>query len=339
MSCLAQPDKRSSLKRNDIRALADEAYQILDESDCDVAVLRAMQVLENAPKDVDSYLLLAEVAEEKDRFDHALNWLNQGLALNLDDEALLLKKAAILLDGFEDVDEAFPILCALRERFRDKSISELKELYDEELVLDVYLLLTDCYRLQGDYQQAFNNALIAKEIAVDDESALLAIATAHFELGDYNKALSLVEPLEKRQEISDFYWLKAQIKCAMGDFVQADEAFVSANKIDRTRYHRPLRTSQSCFFSAFEQASLALPREIRDFMNTAAIEIKEIVPLEWVKESMGTLSPMALIHAPAGSKTVFLFHKNIENLALKKSEVRDLIASALLHELGKLMLL
>jgi len=327
------------LKRNDIRALADEAYQILDESDCDVAVLRAMEVLENAPKDVESYLLLAEVAEEKDRFDHALNWLNQGLTLNLDDEALLLKKAAILLDGFEDVDEAFPILCELQQRFHNKTLSELKELYEEELVLDVYLLLTDCYRLKGDYQQAFSNALIAKEIAPDDESALLAIATAHFELGDYTKALSLIEPIEKRQEISDFYWLKAQVTCALGDFASADEAFACANKIDRTRYHRPLRTSQSCFFSDFEQASLALPREIRDFMNTAAIEIKEIVPLEWVKKSAGTLSPVALIHAPIGTKTVFLFHKNIENLALKKSEIRDLIASALLHELGKLMLI
>jgi tetratricopeptide (TPR) repeat protein len=327
------------LKRHDIKALADEAYQILDESDCEVAVLRAMQVLENAPKDVESYLLLAEVAEEKKRFDHALNWLNQGLALNLDNEALLLKKAAILLDGFEDIDEAFPILCGLKERFSNKSLSELKNLYDEELVLDVYLLLTDCYRLQGDYAQAFDHALFAKEVAPDDELALLAIATAHFELGDYNKALSLVEPIEKRQEISDFYWLKAQIKCAMGDFLKADEAFLAANKIDRTRYHRPIRTSQSCFFTAFEQASLALPREIRDFMNEAVIEIKEVVPQDWIKESRGTLSPVALIHAPAGSKTVCLFQKNIENLALKKSEVRDLIASALLHELGKLMLL
>jgi tetratricopeptide (TPR) repeat protein len=329
------------LKRNDIRALADEAYSILDESDAkyDVAVHRAMQVLQNAPKDVDSYLLLAEIAEEKGRFDQALNWVNQGLELNPDNEALSLKKAALLLDGFEDVDEAFPILCSLKDRFSKNSIAELKELYDDELLLDVYLLLTDCFRLREDYTQAFDNALVAKHIVPDDESALLAVATAHFELGDYNKALSLIEPVDKRQETSDFFWLKAQIKCAMGIFNDADDAFAQANKIDRTRYHRPIRMTQSYFFDAFEQASLALPREIRDFMNSAAIEIKEIVPLDWVKESQGSLSPLALIYAPQGQRTLFLFQKNIENYALKKNEVRDLIASALLHELGKLMLL
>ena len=327
------------MKRHDIRALADEAYQILDDFDSDAAALRAMEVLENAPKDLESYLLLAEVAEEKERFELALNWINQGLLLNPDNEALLLKKAAILLDNFEEVDEGFPILYALKQRFCDKTISELKKIYDEELLLDVYLLLADCYRLQNNYNLAFDNALAAKEIAPEDETALLALATAHFELGEYTKALSLIEPIESHQEISDFYWLKGQIKLAMRDFIAADEAFLNANKIDRTRYHRPIRTTQSCFFSAFEQASLALPKEIRDFMNNASIEIKDIVPIEWVKESQGSLSPLALIYAPIGKNTVYLFHKNIENLALKKGELRDLVASALLHELGKLMLI
>ncbi len=319
------------------QALRDEAYTILDESDCDMAIHRAMQVLHHAPKDSESYLLLAEIAEEKERFDQALAWVKQGLEYNPHDEALLLKQAALLLDGFEDVDEAFPVLYSLKESFSKKNLSELKELYDEELLLDVYLLLADCYRLKNNYYQAFENASMAKKIAPDDESALLALATAHFELGDYNKALILIEPTEERQEKSDFLWLKAQIKCAMASFSDADEAFAYANKIDRTRYHRPIRISQSCFFSAFEQASLALPREIRDFMHTTSIEIKDIMPLEWVKESHGTLSPLALIHKPQDSSTLFLFHKNIENLALKKSEVRDLIASALLHELGKIL--
>ncbi|HXW59915.1 MAG TPA: tetratricopeptide repeat protein [Myxococcota bacterium] len=325
------------MKRLDVRALRDEAYHILDESDGDVSVLQAMETLEKSPKDVEAYLFLAESSEEKERFDKALIWIDQGLIHHPTNAALLLKKASLLLDGFEEVDEAFLILTKIKAAIDNKSLAQIKSELDLDLALDVYLLLTDCYRLKNNYQEAFFYAKKAFELAPEDEPALLAIATAYFELGDYNEALGTLSNIEDRKNPSDFYWQKGQILCAMGSLASADEAFALANKIDKGRYHRPIRISQSCFFSAFEQATLALPKEIRDFMNTIAIEIKHIVPLEMIKESNGTLSPEACIFVKKKNEqpTVYLFHRNIENLALKKSDMRDLIASALLHELGK----
>lgn len=326
------------MKRLDVRALRDEAYHILDESDGDVAVLKAMETLEKSPKDAEAYLLLAEAAEEKNRFDKALVWIDQGLIHHATNEALLLKKASLLLDGFEEVDEAFDILHNLKIAIDKIAPERIKEIFDAELVLDVYLLLTDCYRLKNCFKDAFIHAQKALLLCPDDESALLAMATAHFELGDYNEALSMIEPIEKHKDPSDFYWLKGQILCAMGSFAAGDEAFSLANKIDKSRYHRPIRLSQSCFFGSFEQATLALPKEIRDFMDGLSLEIQSIVPLSVVKNSEGSLSPQACILVKNGDKkvaSVILYQRNIENLAQKKSEVRDLIASALLHELGK----
>ncbi len=329
------------MKRSEVRALADEAYAILDDADAeaDVAITRAMEVLKNAPTEAESFLLLSEVFEEKGRFDQALIWADQGLSNHPAHEALLLKKASLLLDGFDDLDEAFLLLKSIRDSFGTKSLTLLKEQFDEELLADVFLLLTDCYRLKGDFNQAYSHAEIALELCPKDEAAILAMATAHFELGNYAQALDNLK-VEHAREPSDYFWLLGQIHCAMGSFEEADQAFIEANKIDRTRYHRPIRVTQSVFFNCFEQATLALPKEIRDFLLKSAIEVKDVIPLEIIQASKGTLSPLACIFLNKKSErdfVIYLFQKNLENLAHKKSEIRDLIASALLHELGKVV--
>lgn len=331
------------MKRNEIRALADEAYTILDDSNCEAAVERALQVLASAPKDAESYLLMSEVAEENARFDHALIWINRGLIHHPHHAGLLLKKAALLIDGFEDIDEAFIILSQIKKSFGDKSIAVLKKDLGAGLLLDIYLLLTDCYRLKLNYNEAFAHACVAKEIAPFDENALLALATANFELGNYEAALTMIEPIEKRNEVSDFYWLKAQITCAQGQFAHADKLFAEAFKADKTRYHRPVRLDELSFLAAFDQALMALPKEIRELVQTAAVEIADVIPLDMVKKNGGFLSPQTCISIESvkdingnRAKVIYIYQKNIENLASKKEEIKDLIASALLHELGKL---
>lgn len=332
------------MKRCDIRALAEQAYAILDDSESEAAVERALQVLVNAPKDPESYLLMSEIVGEMRHFDQALAWIDRGLKQHPQHEGLLLKKASILIDGFEDIDEAFRLLLDIKAGFGNKSLAELKRALGPSLLLDIYLLLVDCYRLKSDYRQAHAHALLARDCAPFDESSLIALATSEFEMGNYRQALNMIEPIDTRTEASDFYWLKAQINCAEGNFLAADDGFLKANKIDKARYHRPIRLNEACFLAAFEQGLLGLPREIREFVQSNAAEIHDIVPLDMVKSSHGTLSPTACIaidatkeHVKGHVNIIAIFQKNLENLASKKEEVKDLIASALLHELGKLI--
>lgn len=333
----------SVLKRNEIRALADEAYAILEGEESEAAIERALKVLANAPQDPESYLLMSEVAEENERADLAVMWLDRGLVMHPQHEALLLKKASLLIDAFEEIDEAFSILLQIAERFKNKSDDELKSEIGDDLVVDIYLLLADCYRLRLDFLQALHYAKLAKKFAPLDENALLAAATAHFEVGDYDHAMELIEPIDDKRELSDFYWLKAQILCAENKIDDADSAFARAHKLDKTRYHRPVRLDEREFTNAFEQALLALPREIRDFIQNNAVEIYDVVPIDLVRESNGKLSPESCITIEAAEnaknhdgKFISIFKRNIENLAARRTEIKDLIASALLHELGKL---
>lgn len=330
------------MKRTDTRKLADEAYTILDDK-CEVATERALSVLATAPNDPESYLLMAEVAEENERFDHALMWIDRGLKQHEDHEGLMLKKASILIDGFEDIDEAFVILETIKNHFSNKSVEELKKDLGASLIVDVYLLLTDCFRIKGDFNQALAHAELAQAVSPHDENVILATATAKFELGDYDSALDMITPIEKKaDEPSDFLWLKAQILCAQGLFKEADSAFADAFKADKSRYHRPVRLDANGFAIAFEQALLALPREIREVVQSTSVTVADVVPQHLVADSFGSLPPQSCIQIEIAessgvqAKVISIYQKNIENLASKKEEIKDLIASALLHELGKL---
>ncbi len=330
------------MKKGEIRALTDEAYKFLDdEFHCQAAAMRALQVLVNAPDDPESYLLMAEVAEQNGRFDQSLQWINRGLTHFDEHAGLLLKKATILLDGFEDIDEAFVVLSKLRASFSSHDFSELKKDVGAQLLLEVYLLLTDCFRLKTDFNQALECAKLAAEIAPTDENAILGLATAHFETGDYETALAMIEPVTRRGGVPDFYWQKGQILCAQRKFREADSLFLLAHQFNRSRYHRPVRLDEQDFGTALQQALLALPREIRAVAEKTSVTLVDVVPLQMVKESNGRLSPQACISVSARPDQemplVLLFQRNIENLASKKVEIKDLIASALLHDLGKIL--
>jgi tetratricopeptide (TPR) repeat protein len=325
------------LKKNKI-------FTIADEFEPEAGVEQALKVLAKAPKDPESYLLMTEAVLENERFDQALMWVNRGLLYHPQHPGLLFKKASILIDGYEEIDEAFLILMALKRSLKNKSLAALKKDLGSFLLLDIYLLLADCYRIKSKFNDAMAHAIIAKEIAPFDENALLALSTAYFEIGEYDKALKMIEPVEKRVQPADFHWLKAQILCAQNNFQAADRAFLQAVKTDQGRYHRPVRFNEIGFLNAFNQALMALPREIREFIETTAVEINEIVPIDVVKNSNGTMSPQACIVIQSiknaegqETKIICIFKKNIENLARKKEEVKDLIASALLHEIGELI--
>lgn len=322
--------------------LLDETYEVLNHANGEVALEQALNFLASAPKEPDSFLLMAEIAQENSQSEQALAWINKGLSFHPHHVGLLTKKASLLMDDFEDVDEAFAILSHLIDSFQEITPQNALKQIGHTLVLDVFLLFIDCLRLKGHYQQAYDASLIAHDLAPNDENAVLALATAEFELGHYDESLKRVDHMLQKHDLADLLRLKAYVLCAQGDFLQADEAFLDSSKMIQSRYHRPVRLTQEAFVQAFEQSIMAMPREIRELIETCAVEICDIVPLERIQMSKGSLSPQACITIDAvtnndGKKVnvISLFQKNIENLAMRKEEIKDIIASALLHELGK----
>lgn len=274
------------------------------------------------------YLKKAKEEEESGDLEKALEWLDQGRHHHPKDEAIALKKASILMESFEDVDQAFFLLLGIERSFHDQSLEELKKRLDPGLLLEVYLLLTDCFRVKESFHEAFSHALMAQKIAPDEEAAILALATAHFELGHYEKAKEWLRNFED-DPTPECFWLLGQILCAEGKISEADEMFLAAS--DDEAYHVPIRLSQSEFIKSFNQALLGLPEEIANAVHDRSVQMMDLVPVDLVINSNGRLCPKTVMSMEDGLITIFQW--NIENLVAKKSKMSETIASVLLHGL------
>jgi tetratricopeptide (TPR) repeat protein len=280
---------------------------------------------------MESYLKRAEELKKQEKFEEALKQIDNGLKAFPGNEALLLKKASILIDSFDDVDAGFALLLTIERGFGHQSIADLKKKLGGELLLELYLLLTDCFRLKNDQREALNHALMAQKLAPKDQAAILALTTAYFELGNLEKAKSIFRTV-KDEPRAESFWLLGQILCAEGLINEADEMFLAASLEDEG-YHRPNRISEEEFVEHFNQALESLPKDIADFVTKHAVQLLDIVPLEMVKESRGHLIPTATMSIDKKTvPTIFFYQRNVENM-VEENDFSELIASILLHGL------
>jgi tetratricopeptide (TPR) repeat protein len=315
-----------------LERIRGEAYALLKQERSEEALEKALELFVLAPQNAESYLLAAEIAEAAGACEDAFSFVNQGLHQKPEDLGLLLKKASILLDDFEELEEAFTVLKHM-EALVDKS--KTQEL-NKELCHDMALLLCDCYRLQNDFKNAFYYAKKAHDYLPKSENARLTYANAQFELGNYEEALNLLGDVGSYDNKSDYYWLKAQIQCASADFAGSEELFQKAHKSDKSRYHSPVRISQNEFLEAVTAAYHSFPKEIQEKLATYSFEIAEIVPRSYIENSAAKLSPLALtllIQAEESDvPSLIFFQKNFENMASSPSDIKKIAASAILHE-------
>ncbi len=277
------------------------------------------------------YLDHAKNAQSEGDLEEALDWLEKGLLKHPKNEELTLNKASILMQSYEDVDEAFLLLLGIEKSFGDESIEDLKKRLNPEILLELYLLLSECFRLKEDYREAFNHALMAQKISPKEEVAILAVATAYFELGQYEKAKVTLR-LVQDDPSPESFWLLGHILSAEDSLTEADEMFSFAAD---GGYHQPVRVSQKDFINYFNQALLSLPEEIADLVHKNAVQIMDIIPLDMVLESQGKMSPRNCISIDAKQALIYIYQTNIENLVAKKSDLAETIASVIVHGLTR----
>ncbi len=312
----------------------DCCYEMTSD-DVEKLLKEARDMLQKNPQHVESVMALVEYALSQDEFEQAIELIDKALKQTPDSYLLLFKKAMILLDEMQDIDLAFPILESLLNEFIHLSPEEIWQEFDEEIVLDTLLMVIDCYRLKKHFSMAFEMALKLKEILPQEEAAILALSTAHFEMGEYKKALFLLEPNIKENEDSDFLWQKAQIYCAQGEFIEADLIFKKAYELDEESYHCPKRLSQSEFFSFFEEALDEMPEDLQEVMKSYSTSIEAIVPHKLIMDNLGRISPLALATtlSDKSGKHITFFQKNIENVAVIIEDIKSVIIASLVYEL------
>lgn len=316
-----------------VEKLIAHGFDELTKNRAQNALLDADRGLLQEPQNVDLILLKSQIALSENDADGALFWIERGLLLEPSHPGLCLQKASLLFDHYEDFFAAKEILVKVQNELENLPKGELLQNGAVNLLMDVYLLLIDCLRIERKFSDALLLAVKAKILVPEEPATLLALATAHFEVGEYKKSLSLLSK-ETDEEDADFFWIKALVYSALGDFATSEEQFNRAHKLDKNRYHRPIRLDKEEFSLSYNQALLSLPKDIRDYVNGLPIKIVEIIPTTLVKTSTD-ISPTACVAKDPAANIIIIAQKNVENIAINKSEIKDIIASSLIHELSE----
>jgi predicted Zn-dependent protease with MMP-like domain len=342
----------------DLLTVLDEAYEALYDERLDLA----RQALERArridPKAADVRLFEIELLDAEGQSEEAVTAAEEALEQLPKSMLLKLKLATLLLDVYDDVQGARPLLENLLARL-DKGEkpdvgavahdADAKAEAAEDFLLEVLLTLSDARAADHDPKGALELAERAARIAHDDPMARVALGAALFDMcriDDAEKAAA--QAIDRDPRCADAYWLRGRVLTAKGDHAGADKAFARAVQLDESRFQPPFRIDEDAFAKLMEESLEELPEQVKSYLKNVAIVVEDLPDMERLTANDPPLSPGSLglyegtppslvpgdspwAHFP---RHITLFRKNIEISAADADELRDLVSSTLLHEVG-----
>lgn len=344
------------MKTRPLHDIIDDAYEALERGDLDLARRFHDEACKSAPKDIETALLEVDLLEVEDQGEEAVAACEELYKRTKKNLVVTVRLGTLLLDVYDDVVEARPFLEDAHRRLSKGERPELglddpQEAAEATTQFHVELLLTlaDCRAADHDPAGAREAAKAALDKDKDDPASMLALASAEFDLCEIDEALKLVaRAIERDPHFADAFWLRGRILTAQGDNAGAERAFDRAVLIDRERFSPPVRVDEDNFVRIMEQSLEDLPEKVRSYLKNVAIAVEDVPAIDRLKESSPPLSPGSLglyegtppslakgddpwAHHP---RHITLFRKNIESAARDEDELKDLISSTLLHEIG-----
>lgn len=334
--------------------LLESAYEAFEAEDIEQARDLWEQARAMEPDAREIWLLDIDLLELEGDAEEAVARAESALRAYPNDLILSVRFATLLLDVYEDVGEARPHLEDAWRRIRAGERPEISDEGDTDEIavdfeLELLLTLSDCRAADLDPRGALEAAEAAIALDRSDAMARLAWGAALFDLWRFEEAEKAVgQALDREPRLADAYWLRGRIATARGDEGAAERSFQRAISIDPDRFSAPHRCSEDEFVAIMEEALEELPEPVQDYLKNVAISVEDTPPAERLQESDPPLSPGSLglfegqppalapsedpwAHFP---KQITLFRKNIEISAATSEDLRDLIGTTLLHEVG-----
>lgn len=341
----------TALRTEDI---LDAAYEAFAAEDFEAARRHLEEARQADPQAREVLLLEIDLLDVEGEGEEAVARAEQATKLHPHDLLLRVRFATLLLDVYDDVAEARP---HLEEAWRQVRAGERPDLGDDEeaeetfldFQLELLLTLSDSRAADHDPRGALEAADAAIELDRDDPMARLARAASLFDLGRLDDAeRAIAQALDRDARFADAFWLRGRVLTVRGDDAGAEKALSRAVALDPERFAAPHRISEAEFAALMEEALEELPEPVQKYLKNVAIAVEDVPPLERLLENDPPLSPGSLglyegvppslapgddpwAHFPS---QITLFRKNIELSASTEDELRDLIASTLLHEVG-----
>lgn len=330
----------------------DEAYEAIYGDRLPAAkeaLGRAQRIDANHPE---VRLLAIEVLEACDEAEEAVVAAEQAVAALPKSMLLRLKLATLLLDVYDDVPGARPHLEELARRLDKGELPDVggdDEAAPRDFAVEVWLTVADARGSDHDPKGALAAAERAVKLSPGDAAARVALGSARFDVCELDEAERCVaQAIDRDPRSADAFWLRGRIQTVRGDHKAADKAFARAAQIDPVRFAVPFRVDEDAFAALMEESLEELPAQVRDYLKNIAIVVEDVPELTQVQKNDPPLSPGSLglfegtppalapgddpwSHFPT---RITLFRRNIEISCVDQDELRDLVSSTLLHEVG-----
>lgn len=333
--------------------LIDDAHEALYAENLEGAKKSLDEARRIDGRHIDVRLLEVDILAAEDLLDEAVSAAEEARDDHPKSMIVGFRLATLLLDGFDDVHAARPILEDLARRLAKGEVpdtgssddkAEEKEIA-EDFAVEVWLTLSDVRGSDHDPNGALAAADAAVKLAPDDAMARVARACALFDLcrvDDAEKIAALA--IDKDPKNADAWWLRGRIHTLRKDHDKADKAFERAVALDGERFQPPHRISEDAFAKVIEEAMSELPEQVRGAMKNVDVIVEDVPDVAVLLKSDPPLSPSAvglfdpepLMPGAGGGQPVriFLYRKNLEITCATEEEMVDEIGVTLLHEIG-----
>ncbi|NUO51957.1 MAG: tetratricopeptide repeat protein [Polyangiaceae bacterium] len=315
----------------------DRGWELVQRGDTRGAAASARRALELDPSSPEAHNLLGFVAAMEGEGDEAIEAYQQAIALDETYLEAMLNAAEVYISPLGDYDQAI--------RMCDQAL-DLAEV-DEE-VIDALLLKFDA--LVGKAQQDEARRVLGQvpEGPYENPSHLFLVGRAHYELGDVEKARTLIEEAaEKDPRHAEAHYYLGLVRDELGDGKGATVAFLRSRELDLLHgmppWAPPREAWEKAAGGAFEQLNPLLSK----YVAGADVFISDVPGVELVAEGV---DPRALVlldgfdagdeepvsgerTPPARASRVFIYAINVARQAGQVAAIDGELLGALEREI------
>jgi predicted Zn-dependent protease with MMP-like domain/Flp pilus assembly protein TadD len=326
-------------------ALLDQAMKQVEDGEPEKALELADKALAGEPKCSEAHHVRAEALVGLERFEDALEALEETLGLDPKNAQAMLQAADLYLHAFDGEPEEI----AQSLELADKGLALARKEKDTELQGEFELLLGKGFSHLGDPKAALAHLDQAKRLLEGDSEVLLERGIALFEGLRLKEAREELEALleEDPKDVWGHHYLGLVCE-RLGDDERAKKAFSRARRLAPEDFPKELRTKPAAFEKMVEAALERLPEKIRAYLSNVSITVEEIPEESDLVANDPPLSPQSLglfrgsalgekgvmdpwSHFPS---SIVLYQKNLERFAKGRDELVEEIEVTLLHEVG-----
>jgi tetratricopeptide (TPR) repeat protein len=323
-----------------LSAHLDRGWDLAQRGDAQGAVACAKRALEIDPDSPEVHNLLGYSSALAGESEEALEHYRHAIALDDTYFEAMLNCAELLMNPLGDFDEAIA-LC-------DDAL-EYAETPAE--VCDCVLLKVDAFLGKGDIAGAKRAMLELPDDPIDNPAYTFLIGRAYYEMGDAEKAKSLLEDAAKKDpQHPDAHYYVGLVREELGDPKGAVEAFLRARSADLMRAPPAWAPTPETFASTVRRVVSNLDTLLARYVRHAEVYVVDLPGAELVVDGVDPRALMILDAPPVEDDTalpgepasvyarLFVYQRNVERAAGSAEHIERELQHALEREITTVFL-